>query len=131
MVELPMVRCPGCGKHLGPVKSRIIPLAEKFEDCLRRCERCRIGASNAKNPAKVRFIKAGGAQPAQEAAPGLQEAPAQAQAAPEKPQEQQAAPAQQPAPEKPQEPAQEAPKPEAQKQEPELQEPPKQEPPQP
>ncbi|OGR76769.1 MAG: hypothetical protein A2X32_01415 [Elusimicrobia bacterium GWC2_64_44] len=57
MVELPHLRCPGCGKHLGPVKARNIPLAEKFEDCLRRCERCRIGATNAKNPAKVRFIQ--------------------------------------------------------------------------
>jgi hypothetical protein len=57
MVELPHLRCPGCGKHLGPVKSRNIPLAEKFEDCLRRCERCGIGASNAKNPAKVKFIQ--------------------------------------------------------------------------
>lgn len=52
-----MVRCKGCGKHLGPVKARNIPLAEKFEDCLRRCERCRIGATNAKNPAKVKFIQ--------------------------------------------------------------------------
>jgi hypothetical protein len=59
MVELPHLRCPGCGAHLGPVKSRHIPIAEKFEDCLRRCEKCHIGATNAKNPAKVKFIRPG------------------------------------------------------------------------
>lgn len=67
MVELPHLRCPGCGAHLKPVKSRHIPLAEKYEDCLRRCEKCRIGATNAKNPAKVRFIH--GAKPAAPEAP--------------------------------------------------------------
>ena len=69
MVELPHLRCPGCGAHLKPVKSRIIPLAEKYEDCLRRCEKCRIGATNAKNPAKVRFIYAGQPQQPAPAAP--------------------------------------------------------------
>lgn len=64
MVELPHLRCPGCGKHLQPVKSRHIPLAEKYEDCLRRCEKCRIGATNAKNPAKVKFIHADAQPPA-------------------------------------------------------------------
>jgi len=56
MVELPSLRCPNCGKRIGPVKSRNIPMAEKYEDCLRRCERCYIGATNAKSPAKVKFL---------------------------------------------------------------------------
>ena len=47
---------------MGPVKAKEVPPAEKFEDCLRRCPRCLIGASNAKNPAKVKFIH--GQQPA-------------------------------------------------------------------
>jgi len=54
MVELPHLRCPGCGAHLQPVKSRHIPLAEKYEDCLRRCERCRIGAITPEERAAVR-----------------------------------------------------------------------------
>ena len=62
MVILPRLRCPGCGKAMGPVKAKEVPPAEKFEDCLRRCPRCLIGASNAKNPAKVKFIH--GQQPA-------------------------------------------------------------------
>ena len=69
MVELPHLRCPGCGKHLQPVKSRHIPLAEKYEDCLRRCEKCRIGATNAKNPAKVKFIHADAAPQPEPAKP--------------------------------------------------------------
>ncbi len=58
MITLPRLRCPGCGKAMGPVSAREIPPANKFEECLRRCERCKIGASNAKNPAKVKFIHA-------------------------------------------------------------------------
>ena len=61
MSILPKLRCPNCGKAMGPVTASIIPPAETFEDCLRRCHICRIGATNAKNPAKVRFIQ--GEQP--------------------------------------------------------------------
>lgn len=56
MAILPSIRCPQCGRKLGPVTAKVIPPAEKFKDCLRRCGKCRIGATNAKNPAKVRFI---------------------------------------------------------------------------
>lgn len=61
MPILPKLRCPNCGKAMGPVTAAVIPPAETFEDCLRRCYKCRIGATNAKNPAKVRFIQ--GARP--------------------------------------------------------------------
>lgn len=56
------MRCPQCGKGMGPVSAREIPPANKFEECLRKCPRCNIGATNAKNPAKVKFIY--GDQPA-------------------------------------------------------------------
>lgn len=56
MITLPRLRCPNCGKAMGPVSAKEIPPANKFEECLRRCEKCQIGASNAKNPAKVKFI---------------------------------------------------------------------------
>lgn len=87
MVILPRLRCPGCGKGMGPVKAKEVPPAEKFEDCLRRCPRCNIGASNAKNPAKVKYIY--GEQPVRPAAPPKAEetnpdAPAPA---PQKPEE--------------------------------------------
>lgn len=55
MIILPRLRCPGCGKTIHAVKADFVPPAEKFEDCLRRCNKCRIGASNAKNPAKVKY----------------------------------------------------------------------------
>jgi len=58
MAFLPKLRCPGCGKTIHGVNAGEIPPAEKFEDCLRRCNKCKIGASNAKNPAKVKFIHA-------------------------------------------------------------------------
>lgn len=56
MVTLPRLRCPNCGKAMGPIKAQVIPPANTFEDCLRQCPRCLIGATNAKNPAKVKFI---------------------------------------------------------------------------
>jgi hypothetical protein len=43
---------------MGPIKAKEIPPANKYEDCLRRCPRCRIGATNAKNPAKVKYLRA-------------------------------------------------------------------------
>lgn len=57
MITLPKVRCPGCGKALGPVTAKEIPPANTYDECLRRCPRCKIGISNAKNPAKVKFIR--------------------------------------------------------------------------
>lgn len=41
-----------------PVNAGEVPPAEKYEDCLRRCPKCGIGASNAKNPAKVKYLRA-------------------------------------------------------------------------
>lgn len=41
---------------MGPVSAKEIPPANKYEECLRKCPRCLIGATNAKNPAKVRFM---------------------------------------------------------------------------
>lgn len=77
MIILPKLRCPGCGKALGPVSAKVVPPANKFEDCLRRCPRCRIGATNAKNPAKVKFIHAD--QPQQPPAPAQPPAPQEPQ----------------------------------------------------
>ncbi|OGS12947.1 MAG: hypothetical protein A2285_00325 [Elusimicrobia bacterium RIFOXYA12_FULL_57_11] len=67
MITLPRLRCPNCGKNMGPVKAPEIPPANKFEDCLRKCSRCLIGATNAKNPAKVKYIY--GDQPPQDPPP--------------------------------------------------------------
>jgi len=58
MIILPKLRCPGCGKNLNAVTVNEVPKANRFEDCLRRCPDCRIGATNAKNPAKVKYIHA-------------------------------------------------------------------------
>ena len=67
MPILPKLRCPGCGKAMGPVTADIITPANTFEECLRRCNNCRIGATNAKNPAKVKFIQ--GDQPQADSTP--------------------------------------------------------------
>lgn len=56
MVILPKVRCPGCGKLMAEARAKEVPPAVKLSDCLRRCPRCNIGATNAKNPLKVKFI---------------------------------------------------------------------------
>ena len=57
MVILPKLRCPTCGRGMGPVKADVVPPADKYEDCLRKCDRCGVGATNAKNPAKVRYLQ--------------------------------------------------------------------------
>ena len=57
MVILPKLRCPGCGKNMDSVTAEIIPPAVRYDDCLRRCPDCRIGATNAKSPAKVKYIQ--------------------------------------------------------------------------
>ncbi len=56
MPFLPRLLCPKCGKTIHGVNAKEVPPAEKYEDCLRRCNKCRVGASNAKNPAKVKFF---------------------------------------------------------------------------
>lgn len=68
---------------MGPVSAKEIPPANKFEECLRKCPRCNIGATNAKSPAKVKFIY--GAQPP--AKPEPKQAPQAEQPKPEEPAE--------------------------------------------
>jgi hypothetical protein len=75
MVTLPRLRCPQCGKNMGPVKAKDVPPANKYEDCLRRCPRCLIGATNAKNPAKVKYIRADQPPPQVKAQPQQQPNP--------------------------------------------------------
>jgi len=57
MPELPSVTCPRCQRPLAAVKTfdKII-VTRKFEDCLRRCEPCGVGASNAADPNRVTYI---------------------------------------------------------------------------
>jgi hypothetical protein len=53
--QLPSLECPRCGCSMTTRESvGEMPSAKCFQDCLRRCERCGIGASNAK--AKVTWI---------------------------------------------------------------------------
>ena len=59
MITLPPIRCPGCGRMMPQVKAREVPQANTYRDCLRHCTHCRIGATNAKNSSKVKFIHAG------------------------------------------------------------------------
>ncbi|OGR66862.1 MAG: hypothetical protein A2081_03050 [Elusimicrobia bacterium GWC2_61_19] len=60
---------------MGPIKAKEVPPANTYDECLRRCPRCRIGATNAKSFSKIKFIYADGvpkpptqATPPQEAA---------------------------------------------------------------
>lgn len=74
MPFLPRLLCPGCGKTIHGVNAKEVPPAEKYEDCLRRCGKCRIGASNAKSQAKVKFYYAdAAARPRPEAEPPAEE----------------------------------------------------------
>jgi len=66
---------------MGPVSAKEIPPANKYEECLRKCPRCLIGATNAKNPAKVRFMYSD-QQPVKPAQP---ESPQPEDSAPENP----------------------------------------------
>lgn len=56
-MPLPLLDCPGCRKpmsHPGSVGS--VSTATKFEDCLRQCEPCGIGASNGTgSPTHIHF----------------------------------------------------------------------------
>ena len=58
VIKLPRLRCPNCGKSMGPVTANSIPRANTYEECLRKCTRCLIGATNAISFAKVKFIQA-------------------------------------------------------------------------
>ncbi len=77
MIKLPKIRCPQCGKYMTEAKAREIPPAITYRDCLRRCPACRIGASNAKNPAKIKFIHAQPKDQTPPAPPAPPEQPAQ------------------------------------------------------
>ncbi len=57
MPQLPSLICPGCGQVVLGVSSPDKALiASRFEDCLRHCEACGIGASNTENSKTVTFI---------------------------------------------------------------------------
>lgn len=47
-MTLSKIKCPNCGELLSQKKG-IIKRASSYNDCLRRCEKCEIGFSNAKN----------------------------------------------------------------------------------
>ena len=51
------IKCPKCKSIMQEfdIKSK---KASKYEDCIRRCIQCQIGASNAQiNPRKIYFIR--------------------------------------------------------------------------
>jgi len=53
MLKLPSIRCPGCGRTIesrqyNPVASGRPPTATGYVSCLRRCEGCGLGFSNAR-----------------------------------------------------------------------------------
>ena len=55
--ELPALICPRCHFPIAAVRPILkIPTTTRYEDCLRRCEICEIGASNAANPEAVTYI---------------------------------------------------------------------------
>jgi hypothetical protein len=57
MHKLPSVICPICRAPIAAVGSTDkISMATQFDNCLRRCEPCGIGASNAANPKAVTYI---------------------------------------------------------------------------
>jgi hypothetical protein len=57
MPRLPEVNCPKCNETLRQVDvSGAVRVARTYENCLRKCEKCEIGASNAKEPQSVTFI---------------------------------------------------------------------------
>lgn len=69
---------------MGQVSAKEIPPANKFEECLRKCPRCNIGATNAKSPAKVKFIY-GDQPPAKPAKPAVLLPETEAEPKPEEP----------------------------------------------
>lgn len=55
MSSLPSLNCPSCGEKLIALSGS--PLrAGKYDDCLRLCKACGIGASNAADPRNVTYI---------------------------------------------------------------------------
>src|SRR5262245_31454258 len=61
MPELGPVICPDCGRSVGPVLfipdyRGGPPTARAYGACLRRCETCGVGFSNAQDPARVVMI---------------------------------------------------------------------------
>ncbi len=57
MPRLPEVKCPKCNETMGQTDlSSAVRTARRYEDCLRECESCEIGASNAKELQSVTFI---------------------------------------------------------------------------
>lgn len=57
MTHLPSLICPECHDSIASADFLgRAPTATRFEDCLRRCESCRVGASNAADPGSVTFI---------------------------------------------------------------------------
>ena len=57
MTHLPSLICPACHDSIASVDFfGRAPTATRFEDCLRRCEPCRVGASNAADPNSVTYI---------------------------------------------------------------------------
>ena len=57
MPQLPSLKCPGCSRPIAATESiDRAPIATQFDDCLRRCEPCGIGASNAADPEAVTYI---------------------------------------------------------------------------
>lgn len=57
MPQLPSLICPSCHLPIAGVESAgKVPVATQFDDCLRRCEPCGIGASNASDRGAVTFI---------------------------------------------------------------------------
>ena len=57
MTGLPQLNCRGCGSPLValPAGGRV-RAATRFDDCLRRCETCGVGASNTENADAVTWI---------------------------------------------------------------------------
>lgn len=57
MVALPSLVCPSCQGEMSAVAMEgKAPVATAFDDCLRSCQGCGIGASNAADPAQVTYI---------------------------------------------------------------------------
>jgi hypothetical protein len=57
MSQLPALICPFCHRSIAGIEcpGQVSP-ARRFDDCLRRCERCGIGASNTADSKAVTFI---------------------------------------------------------------------------
>jgi hypothetical protein len=57
MSELSALTCPSCGGLIAAAKYLDkVPVAKRFEDCLRRCAFCGVAASNAAHSEDVTFI---------------------------------------------------------------------------